>query len=735
MAESKTSVDDIFARRQRWGKILLAIAALLLLILSLLPEGIRMGTTSWLHDHGVKHAEIDNVDLNLFNGTFAIEGLVADEGLKIGRLFVDVDWWPLFSHKVFIRLIEVKGIKADLQQQVDGVWQLSTIKLDERSPEPEKPVAEEKNEPWQLVLNHIDVADVKLHAKGSLENKPFELSIPLDTLNIKLQKVEDTGAQSLSNRVRLGMVTFDGLGYRFENHQLVMEQTLFLPAMGSDIVADLKLQNMKLSMAELSLLDTAHEVMLVGINTIKLDQMNLSGARTATFDTLSIEGIKLPAVGDNSMGKIGAINLHQADLDLSGVYKLKKVAIHDLQASLKKLKDGKIQVLGRLLDRADGTVTNEVKAEENVAEKVVLEKEAPDQVTPASPKSAIFVDEFMIEKGSSVAFRDESLFPPFETAMEVDRFTLAPIDLSGKESGKLDLLLKLNKNGSLAVSGDLGMNAGDLRADMKVALKNFDMPGLTGFVEGNFGQVIKTGQLNLHSTIKTDGQKIEAKNNVLIRKLVLERAKQPGKVKQRLGMPVDMAIDMLRDDRGDISMNVPISGRLDDPNVNVSDIINKAMVSSMKSGAMTYAKLLLQPYGAIYMAAEFAVGVAQDAAKPKLTPIQFAPRSTVLSVDMADYASKIATLMKDKTFRLEICGVATRLEGAIPEAGSGQESFKKAENPQPMSDEALLKMGEARSDAVMKAIQGQGIAAERLFNCRPNIDDEKAMPRVELILD
>ena len=735
MVDNHTSTDEIFARRQRWGKILLGVVAFLLLILSLIPVGIRMGATSWLHDHGVKQAGIDNVDLNLFNGTFAVEGLVADEGLKIGRLFVDIDWWPMFSHKAFIRSVEVKGVKADLHQQEDGVWQLSTIQLDELPPEPEKKEPE-KGEPWQVVLNRIDIADVKLNAKGILENKPFELSLPLDSLNIKLQKAEASGAQSLSNRVRLGRLTFDGLGYHFENNQLSMDQTVFLPAMGGDIAAGLKLQNLALNMGGLSLLDTVHDVMLAGIDSMKLDQMNVSGGGVATFDLLSIEGVKLPGAGDDSLGRIGNIGVHQADLDLSGSYKVKTVTIRDVQASLKKLKNGNIQILERLLSPADAAVANKAEPDEKATGKAVSEKEIPDQVAATSAKAVVFIDQFVIEKGSSVAFRDESLFPPFEAVMEVDTFTLAPIDLSGNEKGKVDLLLNLNKNGTLAVGGDLGMNADDLSSDINVALKNFDMPGLTGFVEGDFGQAIKTGQLNLDSTIKIGDKKIDAKNKLLIRKLALEKAKQPGKAEQSLGMPVDMALDMLRDDRGDITMDVPISGRLDDPNINVSDVINKALVSSMSSGAMAYAKLLLQPYGAIYMAAEFAVGAAQDASKPKLTAIQFAPRSTELSAEMTDYTTKIAALMKSKEFRLEICGVATRLEGVVPKQGGG-ERFEKAEDLQPMSDEALLKMGEARSDAVMKAIQAQGITVDRLFNCRPNIDEKKtkAVPRVELILD
>jgi len=743
MSDTATPTDNIFLRRQRWGKILLAVATVVLLLLSLLPVGIRMGAVSWLEDHGVKDARIDNVDLNLFSGTFAIEGVSADGGLKIGRLFVDVDWWPMFSKRAFVRSVEVKGVKADVEQQKDGVWQLSTIVLDqpsETADEPENVEGEAPQEPWQVVLNRIDIADVKLHAKGQLENSPFELSLPIDSLNITLKKVAEGGAQLLNNSVRLGKTTFNGLGYQFNNAQLTVDQSIFLPAMGSDIAAGLKLEGMKLQMGGLSLRDTLRDVQLVAVDTIKLDQVNLSGMKSVTFDLLSIEGIGLPKAGKDSLGTIGRVSLHQADLDLSGDYRLKKIAVDDIQASLKKLKSGQTVVLDRLLSEVDTKErpAQTTSTESKQAESGSTEIEAAEEGVTAPKPPVIYVEEFTVGEGSQVSYRDESLFPPFDTTLQVKNLSLAPVDVSGKERGKLDMLFKLNKNGSLAVGGDVGLNPKNIASDLKVALKNFDMPGLTGFVEGDFGQSIKTGQFNLDSTIKVANNVVDAKSKLLIRRLTLEKAKQPGRAEASLGMPVDMALDMLRDDRGDIKMDVPITGHLNDPNVNVGDVINKALVSSMSAGAMTYAKLVLQPYGAILMAAEFAVGAAQDASKPKLTPIQFTSRSTELSGEMADYAAKISELMKSKDFRLEICGVATRPEGAIPESDGKRRRISKPEDLQPLTDEALLKIGESRSDAVMKAIQGHGVAADRLFNCRPKIDEKagkKNGPRVELILD
>jgi len=465
----------------------------------------------------------------------------------------------------------------------------------------------------------------------------------------------------------------------------------------------------------------------------RLNQANIDAKKT-TFDLLSIQGIGLPTAGKDSLGRIGKVSLQQADLDLAGIYTLKKVAIHDLQASIKKLENGKILVLDKL--RPKSKIDHAVKA---AGKSSSVEKNDAAVTAPVitDKKPIIYIDEFLIEKGSSLGFRDESIFPAFDTKVVFKTFTFGPVDPSGKESGKLDVLLKLSKNGSLAVNGELNLNPDDWRADLKISLKNFDMPRLTGFIEGDFGQSIKTGQFNMDSTIKIANNKIDAKNKLLIRKMVIEKAKKPGKAEQSLGMPMDMALDMLRDERGDISMEVPITGALDDPDINANDVINQALMSAMSGGVMTYAKLLLQPYGAIYMVAEYAVGAAQDAAKPKLTPIQFDERSAQLGADMTDYASKIGLLMKSKEFRIEICGVATRSEGVVePEVKPGKKAKPDAV-PKLMSDEQLLALAEARSDAVLKAIQAQGITANRLFNCRPNIDEDakSAKPRVELILD
>jgi len=699
--------------------ILASLAILLVVVIALLPTVIRFVAIDWLEKHGVEQAEIVNVDLNPFTGTFAIDGLKADDGLSINRLSIDIDWWPMWSNVIDIRSFELNGVKADLHQSDEGNWQLSTIKPDA----PESPdvgtVEGKKDKAWQVTLNQIAIEDVRVNVSGgSVAGEAFDASMSLDALKLALKQAEASGGQWLDLELRTGSAAFGGMGYNVTNGSIKLNGGLFLPALGTDIAAGLKLKGARLDSGDFSFIDAGKGIQLLSVDSVNLNGINVSGLQKADFDTLELHEVILPTDGDDTLGKIGTITLKNGKLDISDSSRLQEVTIADMHVDLQKLKSGELVVLDAL---AAGSKAPEKGGQVSDTKKV--EKSGQSSSSPPS----LVISSFTVAAGSSFSYRDESLFPPFGSKIEVEKFTFSPVDLSGKQSGKLDVQLKLNKNGSLAVEGDITPSAEDPKSNLKLTLRNFDMPGLTGFVETDFGQAIKTGQMDLQSDIKVASKKIDAKNKLTIRKLELEKAKQPGKAEKGLGMPVDMALDMLRDSRGDIVMDVPVSGRLDDPNINAGDVINKALVSAMSGGVMTYAKLALQPYGAILMAAEFAVGKAQKAAKPKLTPIHFGERSSSLDADMVDYADKIAALMKEKDFRLQICGVATRNEGGGASTG----------RPRILDDDKLLQLAENRSDIVMNAIQGHGISADRLFNCRPAIDEKmkEAVPRVDMILD
>jgi len=359
----------------------------------------------------------------------------------------------------------------------------------------------------------------------------------------------------------------------------------------------------------------------------------------------------------------------------------------------------------------------------------------------------VIIDHAVIGAGSWIDFRDESVLPAFKTTLKIKRFKLSPLDSSGKRPGKLELRAQIGKAGILIAQGSINPVAGSrFSTDMHVALKDGNLSRLSGYVEADFGRSVKTGQFNLDSDVRINHNRIDAKNKMLIRKLELGDSKQADKAGKKVslagGMSIDMALDMLRNNDGNIELKVPVSGPLDDPNINLGNIINKALLTSLSTGAITYAALILQPYGSIILAADLARGFIKDAVKPKLTPIGFDERAVNLSPQMMDYIAKIVTLMEKKDLRLQVCGFATRIEGEavmqpVPADRPDQTKAMVSVGLPVLEDTQLLELAQKRSDAVMATLREQNIAARRLFNCRPQIDESKkeAQPRVELLLD
>ncbi len=493
--------------------------------------------------------------------------------------------------------------------------------------------------------------------------------------------------------------------------------------------------------------------LLGAFDQAELKQFMIGGAGSGGFESFQLAGVQLPEAGDKSLGSVGRIRASQARLAKDGTYHVKQLQLDRVQAQMIKRKNGWLMPPEM---RANDTVLK--KPVKKPVQKTTAKAGASgDQETSSQAsnrssakkvtKGRVVIDEVVIGAGSRMALRDESVMPTLTTTLQLEQFRFAPLDSAGRQDGKLELKAKMDQSGSLRASGTLTPAAGDrLRADLHVSLHNIGLPRLSGYVENDLGRSIKTGQLNVDSDISIGRNKLQSKNKLLIRKLQLDAPTHPENVNQHPdlagGMSIDMALGMLQDDRGDIALDVPVNGPLDDPDINLDHIINKALLVSLKTGAMTYAALALQPYGSIILLADVAGGLIKNAAKPTLTPIRFNERQKTLSAAMQAYIGKIAALMQKKDFRLQVCGVATRIEGEVvmqpAVASSGQQVATHASVALPaLNDAQLLALAQARSDLVVAALHERGIAANRLFNCSPAIDKAKvkAEPRVELLLD
>ncbi|MDQ6996451.1 MAG: DUF748 domain-containing protein [Mariprofundus sp.] len=664
-----------------------------------------------LNDVGIQHALNDKGNVQL--GSVAINGIdVGSDGL-------------VAVAKLVVRGIGAEGVSG-LRQSLDiGEASLADFAL----------TAAKHIHIGSLNLNAIGIAHVA--GDGHIALKHFRLA---DL---------DAGKDGNVTVTSLGMEALSAEGMTSEKHVLRMHSArmegLNIDSESNVTLTSLHMQGSDIRMPEPS---APHAMQLLGaVEQASLKQFKIANDKTGSFERFKLSKIQLPVVGGKSMGSIGAIQASHAELNQRGEYHVRQLSVDQLQAHMVKRKGG--WVLPTTYQALQPTLQPTLQSASQSASQPAAQRKAlkssADRHKKMQPR--VLIDKVVIGAGSRIDIRDETMSPPLQTSIQIQRFNFAPLDSSGRQRGKLDALLKLGESASLNVKGTLNPASGErFFADLKIALKNLDLPSLSGYIEASLGKPVKTGQMNLDSDVRIEKNIIASKNHILIRKLELGDAAKSAKSGQPLGlaggMSIDMALSMLQNDRGDVELDVPVKGPLDNPDINLANIINKALLTSLKTGAMTYAALALQPYGTIILVADVALGLIKDAAKPALTPIAFAERKAALSPQMTDYIAKIAELMEKKDFRLQVCGIATRIEGEkiiqpAAENGSNQ-TGQPAYAVEPALDDArLLALAGKRSALIIDTLHASGIAGNRLFNCRASIDESKskANPRVELLLD
>jgi hypothetical protein len=176
--------------------------------------------------------------------------------------------------------------------------------------------------------------------------------------------------------------------------------------------------------------------------------------------------------------------------------------------------------------------------------------------------------------GGEVDFSDLSLPLPFATRVHDvtgEVTALAPDNAAGssvKIEGTVD------QNGFAKATGFV--NAFDPIAftDIKVNFRNIELSAMTPYSGKFMGYRIERGKLSLGLEYDIKQAKLKADNRILLEKLSLgEKVESPDAV----GLPIKLAIALLRDKNGDIDLDLAVHGDLNDPKVNTASLIWQAL--------------------------------------------------------------------------------------------------------------------------------------------------------------
>ncbi len=180
----------------------------------------------------------------------------------------------------------------------------------------------------------------------------------------------------------------------------------------------------------------------------------------------------------------------------------------------------------------------------------------------------------MALKNAHIDFKDESLPIPFKTSMSKLYGDMSSLDFQSSKPSKLSLKGVVGKYGYANVSGELLPLEIKNSANLKIQLKNLDLPTLTPYSGKFVGYAIKSGKLSLDLSYKIKNSSMIGDNKINLDSLTLGDKIES---KDALNVPLGLAIAILKDSNGQIDIDLPITGNLNDPKFSYSKIVWRAI--------------------------------------------------------------------------------------------------------------------------------------------------------------
>ena len=255
----------------------------------------------------------------------------------------------------------------------------------------------------------------------------------------------------------------------------------------------------------------------------------------------------------------------------------------------------------------------------------------------------IHIGAIAINDGSA-NFADFSLTPNFQTAVQQLNGQIGTIDSRNAKPAPVNIAGKVDRYAPVTIKGSVNPFDPMASLDIATSFKRVELTTLTPYSGKFAGYRIRKGRLNLdlHYMI-TKGQ-LKAENKLVVEQLQLgEKVDSPDAV----DLPIKLAIALLKDTDGKISIELPISGDLNNPQFSVMPIIWQ-----------TVRNLVLRAAQAPF---KFIGGLINGGGAEDLGTVSFAPGSSELSPQAQKALNTLAQALKERpALRLEIEGTAAQ---------------------------------------------------------------------------
>ncbi|KVT46257.1 DUF748 domain-containing protein [Burkholderia multivorans] len=268
------------------------------------------------------------------------------------------------------------------------------------------------------------------------------------------------------------------------------------------------------------------------------------------------------------------------------------------------------------------------------ASATVVVKAAP---TPQRPVRMHF-GELVLQNGR-VTYTDNFIKPNYTANLVAIKGTVGAFGTDSTTSAPVDVAANLAGNGPISIKGSVNPLIDKPALDLTATAHDIELTNLTPYSAKYAGYPITKGKLNVDLHYQLANDQLKANNHIFIDQLTFgDHIDNDTATK----LPVKLAISLLKNTRGEIDVNLPVSGSLSNPEFSVGGLIWRALLNLIAKAVTSPFSLLAHAFGS----------GGED-----LGYVEFAPGSAVLTDAQQKKLDTVVKMLTEKpSIRLDLIG-------------------------------------------------------------------------------
>lgn len=409
----------------------------------------------------------------------------------------------------------------------------------------EQKPSEQNNAAWTTLIKGIKLKAAALHYEDMALTKPAPMVI--DQLDLTINNIDLTGIKPLNLELQ-ALVNKHG--------SLKTNGSLAWAPFAAELSLDIK------------------SIDLVSLQGWVADKMNvlLTSGDISFAGNIKAQGepLKIGVNGQAQLANFNVFNpktasdlLRWKQLDFNQIV----FASEPLQIDINAIKLNNFFAHVVVLPEGSLNLQQIVRQDETAHPKTADADKSGQTPAPAEKPIPVHIGKVILQQGN-IYFKDQFIKPNYQANLIGLSGQIGPLQ-SGK-LGKIEIRGAVDKIAPLDIRGTIDPFSTELLLDVFAKVQDIDLPPFSPYSGKYIGYAIEKGKLSVDVHYQIEKGTLTAENKVFLDQFTLGEKMES---EDAPSIPLELAITLLKNRRGEIDIRLPVQGSINDPQFNIGGII------------------------------------------------------------------------------------------------------------------------------------------------------------------